>query len=180
MQQIQRTISPIDGSIYVERELASPQQIESRLAGAEAAQRKWRLVPVSERAAVCRRMLAWLLERAEEIGEELTWQMGRPIAYSPNEIRRGFQDRVNYMAGIAERELADIQIEPMENFRRFIRREPVGVVLVLAPWNYPWLASVPKRFRAFLMTPRMYLIIFGNTIIEISKPIATTINNRIG
>jgi acyl-CoA reductase-like NAD-dependent aldehyde dehydrogenase len=150
MKQIQQTISPIDGSIYVERELASPQQIESRLAGTEAAQRKWRLVPVSERAAVCRRMLAWLLDRAEEIGEELTWQMGRPIAYSPNEIRRGFQERVNYMAGIAERELADIQIEPMENFRRFIRREPVGVVLVLAPWNYPWLASVNAVVPAIL------------------------------
>jgi len=150
MKQTQQTISPIDGSIYVERELASPQQIESCLAGAEAAQRKWGLVPVSERAAVCRRMLAWLLERAEEIGEELTWQMGRPIAYSPNEIRRGFQERVNYMAGIAERELADILIEPMENFRRFIRREPVGVVLVLAPWNYPWLASVNAVVPAIL------------------------------
>src|SRR5215475_5826050 len=145
-----QTISPIDGSIYVDRKLASGEQVEETLARAITAQRSWKRVPVTERAAVCKRMLDWLLERAGEIGEELTWQIGRPIAYSPNEIRRGFQERVNYMAGVAERELADIELEPKENFRRFIRREPVGVVLVLAPWNYPWLASVNAVVPAIL------------------------------
>jgi acyl-CoA reductase-like NAD-dependent aldehyde dehydrogenase len=140
--QIQQTITPIDNSLYAERELASSRQIEATLAKAVTAQQAWKHAPIAERAAVCKRMLDWLLERADQIGEELTWQIGRPIAYSPNEIRRGFQERVNYMAGIAERELADIALEPKENFQRFIRREPLGVVLVLAPWNYPWLASV--------------------------------------
>src|SRR5262245_64088027 len=147
---IQQTISPIDGSIYAERRLATQREIENALAKAVASQAAWKRVPVTERAAICVRMLDWLLERAGEIGEELTWQIGRPIAYSPNEIRRGFQERVNYMAEIAERELADIEIEPKENFKRFIRREPVGVVLVLAPWNYPWLASVNAVVPAIL------------------------------
>jgi len=147
---MQQTITPIDGSIYAERELASPQQIESALAKAVTSQAAWKSVPVAERAVVCKRMLGWLLERADQIGEELAWQIGRPIAYSPNEIRRGFQERVNYMAGIAERELADIALEPKENFQRFIRREPLGVVLVLAPWNYPWLASVNAVVPALL------------------------------
>ncbi|HZF39457.1 MAG TPA: aldehyde dehydrogenase family protein, partial [Blastocatellia bacterium] len=147
---LQQTISPIDGSTYVERQIATSREIENTIAKAVASQAEWKRVPVTERAAVCKRMLDWLLERAGEIGEELTWQIGRPIAYSPNEIRRGFQERVNYMAGIAERELADIEIEPKENFQRFIRREPVGVVLVLAPWNYPWLASVNAVVPAIL------------------------------
>jgi acyl-CoA reductase-like NAD-dependent aldehyde dehydrogenase len=147
---IQQTISPIDGSIYAERRLATPQEIEHTLAKAVTSQAAWKPVPVAERAAICRRTLDWLVERAGEIGEELTWQIGRPIAYSPNEIRRGFQERVNYMAGAAERELADIEIEPKEHFRRFIRREPVGVVLALAPWNYPWLASVNAVVPAIL------------------------------
>jgi acyl-CoA reductase-like NAD-dependent aldehyde dehydrogenase len=147
---IQQTISPIDGSIYAERRLAAPREIENALAKAATSQAEWKRVPVAERAAVCKRMLDWLLERAGEIGEELTRQIGRPIAYSSNEIRRGFQERVNYMAGAAERELADIKIEPKENFQRFIRREPVGVVLVLAPWNYPWLASVNAVVPAIL------------------------------
>ncbi|MBO0857970.1 MAG: aldehyde dehydrogenase family protein [Chloracidobacterium sp.] len=147
---IQQTISPIDGSTYAERRLAAPREIENTLAKAATSQPEWKRVPVTERVAMCRRMLDWLVERAGEIGEELTWQIGRPIAYSPNEIRRGVQERVNYMAGAAERELADVEIEPKENFQRFIRREPVGVVLVLAPWNYPWLASVNAVVPAIL------------------------------
>ena len=160
---LQQTISPIDGSIYAERQLATSREIENALAKAGASQTEWKRVPVTERAAVCKRMLDWLLERAEKIGEELTWQIGRPIAYSPNEIRRGFQERVNYMAGIAERELADIELEPQESFRRFIRREPVGVVLALAPWNYPWLASVNAVVPAILAGNRVILKIAPQT-----------------
>src|SRR5215467_3015356 len=147
---IQQTISPIDGSIYAERRLATPQEIENALAKAVTSQAAWKRVPITDRAAMCRRTLDYLLERADQIGEELTRQMGRPIVYSPNEIRRGYQERVNYMAGIAERELGDIEIEPKENFKRFIRREPVGVVLALAPWNYPWLSSVNAVVPAIL------------------------------
>ena len=147
---IQQTISPIDGSVYAERELATSQQIETALAKAVAAQTEWRQVPVSERAAICLRMKDWLVENSDEIGKELTWQIGRPIAYSPFELRLGFNERVNFMCEIAERELADIAIEPKDNFQRFIRREPVGTVLVLAPWNYPWLASVNAVVPAIL------------------------------
>jgi acyl-CoA reductase-like NAD-dependent aldehyde dehydrogenase len=149
-KRIQQTITPIDGSIYVERELAANDEIDRTLASAASAQRAWRLVPVKERVEVCRRMLAWLLARAGEIGEELTRQIGRPVAYSPFEIRRGFQERVNYMSGIAETELGDIVPEPLAGFQRFIRREPLGVVLALAPWNYPWLSSVNAIVPALL------------------------------
>ncbi len=147
---LQQTISPVDGSIYVERQLATSRDLENTLASAVTSQAEWKRIPVAERAGMCLRMLDWLLERADQIGEELTWQMGRPVAYSPFEIRRGFQERVRYISEIAERELADILIEPKENFQRFIRREPVGVVLVLAPWNYPWLASVNAVVPAIL------------------------------
>lgn len=148
--QLQQTISPIDGSVYAERQLATSQQIETALAKSVAAQTGWRRVPVSQRAEICRRMKDWLVERADEIGKELTWQIGRPIDYSPFELRRGFNERVNFMCDIAERELADIAVEPKDNFQRFIRREPVGTVLALAPWNYPWLASVNAVVPAIL------------------------------
>jgi acyl-CoA reductase-like NAD-dependent aldehyde dehydrogenase len=76
--------------------------------------------------------------------------MGRPIAYSPNEIRRGFQERALYMCAIAEQALSDLKIESKDGFERFIRREPHGVALVLAPWNYPWLTSVNAVVPALL------------------------------
>jgi acyl-CoA reductase-like NAD-dependent aldehyde dehydrogenase len=142
----QQTVSPVDNSVYVERELASQQAIETALEKAVSAQRSWRKVPVKERAALCRRMVAWCVERADTLGEELARQMGRPIAYAPNELRRGFQERAQYMCGIAEEALAEIAVSP----GRFVRREPLGVVFVVAPWNYPWLTSVNAVVPALL------------------------------
>ena len=141
-----RTVSPVDGSVYVERELASDAAVERALAGAVESQKSWKKIPPAERVETCRRMVAWCVTRAEELGTELAWQMGRPIAYGPNELRRGFQERAQYLCGIAEETLADINISP----GRFIRREPLGVVLVVAPWNYPWLTSVNAVVPALL------------------------------
>jgi acyl-CoA reductase-like NAD-dependent aldehyde dehydrogenase len=145
-----KTISPVDGSVYVERPLAGDRDIEQALANAATAQQRWKHVPIAERAALVRRMVEWCVARADRLGEELTRQMGRPIAYTPNEIRRGFQERALHMCTIAESALADVAAEPKAGFQRFIRREPLGVVLVVAPWNYPWLTSVNAVLPALL------------------------------
>jgi acyl-CoA reductase-like NAD-dependent aldehyde dehydrogenase len=136
-----RTVSPVDGSVYLERPLATDPEIEATLAKAKKVQHDWKQVSISERASICTRAVAWLVERATQLGTELTWQMGRPIRYSPMEIRNGFQERALYMIDIAALELADREVESKDNFRRFIRNEPVGVVLALMPWNYPYLCS---------------------------------------
>src|SRR5688572_21160691 len=143
-------ISPVDGSVYVKRGAPPAAQVEKALSRAVAAQRAWRGVPVAQRADACRRMVEWCVARADELGEELSWQMGRPIAYAPNEIRRGFQERALHMAGIAEESLRDLSVDQRQGFQRFIRREPLGVVLVVAPWNYPWLTSVNAVVPALL------------------------------
>jgi acyl-CoA reductase-like NAD-dependent aldehyde dehydrogenase len=145
-----RTVTPIDGSVLLERPLASDKQIESTLARAVEAQRRWAEVPVAERAAICTRAVEWGATRADELGAELTSQMGRAIAHSPFELRKGFQERGKYMASIAEAALADIEVERSKDFHRFIRRAPLGVVLVLAPWNFPWLTSVNAIIPALL------------------------------
>jgi acyl-CoA reductase-like NAD-dependent aldehyde dehydrogenase len=149
-ERVQRTVSPVDGSVYVERELASGEQIDAALTRAVSAQHAWKRVPIAERAAICTRMAAWCVERADLLANELTRQMGRPLAHTPFEIRRGFFERTQYMAGIAESALADIPVEPKEGFERLIRREPLGVTLVVAPWNYPWLTSVNAVVPALL------------------------------
>ena len=145
-----RTVTPIDGSIVVERSLASDADVDAALARAVEAQRGWARVPAAERAAVCLRAAAWCVAHADRLAAELTSQMGRPIAHSPFEITRGFQERARYMAGIAASALADIEVEQSGAFHKFIRREPLGVVLVLAPWNYPWLTSVNAVVPALL------------------------------
>jgi acyl-CoA reductase-like NAD-dependent aldehyde dehydrogenase len=143
-------ISPVDGSVYADRSPPSASQIESALGKATAAQRAWKHASVSERASVVRRMVAWCVERADKLGGELTWQMGRPVSQSPGEIRRGFAERAEYLCSIAEQALADLPADDKPGFTRFIRREPLGVVLVVAPWNYPWLTSVNAIVPALL------------------------------
>jgi len=146
----QRTITPVDGSIYVTRKLASNREIESALTRAVAAQKKWKQTAIAERVAIVRRMVEWCVARAEELAAELSWQMGRPVAQSPGELKRGFQERALYMCDIAEQALSDISVPEKEGFQRFIRREPLGVVFVVAPWNYPWLTSVNAVIPALL------------------------------
>jgi acyl-CoA reductase-like NAD-dependent aldehyde dehydrogenase len=146
----QKTITPVDGSVYVTRELASNKGIDTALTRAVAAQKKWKQTAIADRVAVVRRMVEWCVARADELATELSWQMGRPVAQSPGELKRGFQERALYMCELAEQTLADITVPEKEGFRRFIRREPLGVVFVVAPWNYPWLTSVNAVIPALL------------------------------
>jgi acyl-CoA reductase-like NAD-dependent aldehyde dehydrogenase len=159
----QTTISPVDGSVYVTRPLATSQQIDAALDRAVTAQAAWRTTAVAERVAVCRAMTEWMIAHADSAGEELSWQMGRPIAYSPMEIRRGFAERAAHMTDIAAEALSDIALEPKPGIRRFIRREPLGVVLVLAPWNYPYLTSVNAVVPAILAGNAVVLKVASQT-----------------
>jgi acyl-CoA reductase-like NAD-dependent aldehyde dehydrogenase len=118
-------ISPIDGSLYVERELASASDIKVALAKAERAQQAWKHTPLAERVAIGRRAIAAFAAREDQLAEELCWMMGRPIRYAAGEIR-GFVERASYMADIAESALADIRLPEKAGFTRFIRREPLG------------------------------------------------------
>jgi acyl-CoA reductase-like NAD-dependent aldehyde dehydrogenase len=138
---IQRTISPVDGCVYVERTLATSIQIEAALESARLAQRVWRAVPMAGRAAILSRFCDAFESRRDEIAEELCWQMGRPIRYAPNEVR-GTLERARHMIAIAPGALADIDVGPKAGFRRFLRREPLGVVFTVAAWNYPYLIAV--------------------------------------
>jgi len=95
-------------------------------------------------------MAEWCVAKADALAEELTWQMGRPVSQTPGELKRGFHERAMHMAGIASEALQDLQVEPKSGFQRFIRREPLGVVFVVAPWNYPWLTSVNAVVPALL------------------------------
>jgi acyl-CoA reductase-like NAD-dependent aldehyde dehydrogenase len=138
---IQRTISPIDGSVVVERELADGAAVACALDRAEAAFPGWRAMPVAERCALLEKAVTTFVARRDEIAREITAQMGRPIAQSPGEVR-GFEERARYMLAAAPAALADVEPEPTPGFTRLIRREPLGLVLVMAPWNYPYLTAV--------------------------------------
>jgi acyl-CoA reductase-like NAD-dependent aldehyde dehydrogenase len=127
--------------VYCERPLASAQQIDAALELAVKAQRSWRGVSIEERARICTRFCELFESKKDEIARELTWQMGRPIRYAPSEVN-GTLERARYMISIAAKALADVDAGPKEGFRRFVRREPLGVVFTIAAWNYPYLIAV--------------------------------------
>ncbi len=136
-----QTITPVDGSVYAERPWASPGEIEAALGRAAAAGPAWRDTPLAERLSLLGRLVDAVVADTEGIAEELTWQIGRPIRHGAGEVR-GFEERARYMLGAAEGALADVAVGEAPGFTRFIRREPLGCVLVLAPWNYPYLTAV--------------------------------------
>jgi acyl-CoA reductase-like NAD-dependent aldehyde dehydrogenase len=71
---------------------------------------------------------------------ELAHQMGRPVRYGGE--FGGFEERALYMGKIAASSLESLVVEESGNFRRLIKREPHGVIFVVAPWNYPYLIAV--------------------------------------
>jgi acyl-CoA reductase-like NAD-dependent aldehyde dehydrogenase len=146
---IQRTISPVDGVVYVERELATSAQVDAALERARSAQRDWRAVGADDRAAILTRFCDAFEARRDAIATELAWQMGRPIRYAPNEVR-GTLERARHMIEIGPRSITDIDVGPKDGFRRFLRREPLGVVLTVAAWNYPYLIAVNSVVPALL------------------------------
>ncbi|MGO9934511.1 MAG: aldehyde dehydrogenase family protein [Steroidobacteraceae bacterium] len=141
MTETLKTISPVDGRIYVERPLQTAADIDRALNLGQAAQRAWAALPLHDRCAMLKTAVAAFVAKTNEIAAEITWQMGRPIAQSPGEVR-GFAERANYMLEIAPEALAAIRPGDKAGFKRQIKRVPLGVVAIVAPWNYPYLTAV--------------------------------------
>lgn len=137
----QRTYSPVDGRLLVERPLADDARIDAALDAGRAAFQAWRRLPLAERLPLLHAMVDAFVAQTTELGPELSWQMGRPVRYGAGEVR-GFEDRARTMLRLAPEALADIVPPAREGFTRFIAREPLGLILVLAPWNYPYLTVV--------------------------------------
>ena len=135
-----KCISPIDGSIYAERPILSRSEADAAVTRAKIAQRKWNMHPIEERIELVKAGVAAIGAMNEEIVPEIAWQMGRPIRYGGE--FGGFNERASYMADIAIDALAPIEIENSNNFRRVIKRVPHGLVLVVAPWNYPFMTAI--------------------------------------
>ncbi len=151
----QKTISPVDGSLFAEREFASNDHIDATLARAVIAQRDWARRSIAERAGYGSKFTRALLARTDDIALELAWQMGRPIAQAPSEVKSCIE-RAMFMIEAAEEGLAPLDPGPKAGFKRYVKRVPLGVVFVIAPWNYPLLTAINTIMAA---------IMAGNTVV---------------
>lgn len=147
-------ISPVDGQVYLERPALSLAAAQAVAARAKAAQKGWAAKPLADRIALVNAAVAKLNTMKEVVVEELAWQMGRPTRYGGE--FGGVNDRTKYMSEIAASALAPMVAEASDRFERRIEREPVGVVFIIAPWNYPYLTTINTLVPA---------LIAGNTVV---------------
>ena len=133
-------ISPIDGSIYAERTPLTATEAADSAASAQRAQRDWCKLTLQQRIDKVLAGIEILGSMNDDIVTELAWQMGRPVRYGGE--FGGVEERSAYMASIAAEALAPILVENSPAFDRRILREPLGVVLVVAPWNYPFMTAI--------------------------------------
>ncbi|WP_297492442.1 aldehyde dehydrogenase family protein [Acidocella sp.] len=146
---MQQTITPVDGSVYVERPYADATKIGAVFDRAVKAQRAWALTTLEERAALCHRFCDALLRHTDEIALEISWSMGRPISQTPSEVR-SCAERARFMIDEAPAGLATYDPGFKPGFKRYIKRTPLGVVFVIAPWNYPLLTTVNSVIPAIM------------------------------
>lgn len=149
------TISPIDGREVVRRAYANDAQIAQALAQAQSAQVAWQALGVAERGRMVSAAVDRFVAAKDEIARAITIQMGRPLRYTPGEVA-GFEARARHMISIADAALAPVRVPEQAGFTRFISREPIGVALTVAPWNYPLLTAVNSIVPALMA---------GNTVI---------------
>lgn len=154
MSNMVRCISPIDGSVFAERPVLSSEAAFDAVHRAKNAQSAWAARPLQERIDLVMAGVAAIGAINDEIVPEIAHQMGRPVRYGGE--FGGFNERAGYMAAIAETALADTVIEDSGQFRRLIKREAFGVVLVIAPWNYPYMTAINSVAPA---------LIAGNTVL---------------
>jgi acyl-CoA reductase-like NAD-dependent aldehyde dehydrogenase len=149
-----KLISPVDGSVYAERPVMGVDDAATAVARSRKAQKDWARRPLEERIALVKAGVARLNEMSNEVVPELAWMMGRPVRYGGE--FGGVNERTNYMAEIAGRALAPIEIENSAQFERRIERAAHGVVFVVAPWNYPYMTAINTVAPA---------LIAGNTVV---------------
>jgi len=152
MSTSQTTISPHNQKPYITRQYPSTADLDSSIEKAAVAQKAWAKVSLKERLAIGQKFIVGFrrgypfpcLPRTQdeiaqwpsrpELAEELCIQMGRPLAQNAGEFR-GFLERATYLLSIAEASLADVDVGDKGGFKRYIRRGPLGVVFVIAPWK---------------------------------------------
>ncbi len=140
MTKTLKCISPIDGSVFATRETLTNDAAFAAAAAARKAQSAWAARPLQERIDLVMAGVAAVGALNDEIVPELAHMMGRPVRFGGE--FGGFNERAGHMAGIAHEALADINVGEDATFKRYIKRIPHGVVLVVAPWNYPYMTAI--------------------------------------
>ena len=152
---IQKTITPIDNSVYLERPLSTQNDIINVIENSKKSFQSWKSNSIDDRIKIINKFIDNLIALKPEVSKEICWQIGRPISQCGNELR-GFEERSRHMVEIAKESLRDIPATKNDEFDNYIYKSPLGVIFVMAPWNYPIITATNTIVPALLA---------GNTIV---------------
>ena len=152
---IQKTITPIDNSVYLERPLSTQNEIDNVIDNSKKIFQSWKSTSIDNRIKIINKFIDNLIALKPEVSKEICWQIGRPISQCGNELR-GFEERSRHMVEIAKESLRDIPATKNDEFDNYIYKSPLGVIFVMAPWNYPIITATNTIVPALLA---------GNTIV---------------
>ncbi|CAG8961572.1 hypothetical protein HYFRA_00006106 [Hymenoscyphus fraxineus] len=167
--EIITTISPITNKPVLTRNGISASDLAALPTVATEAFLSFRKTSLADRQSIVKKALKLLEDKQDILAKELTEQMGRPIAYTAKEVTTAVK-RGEYLLKISEEALKDTDGEAEKGFKRFIRKVPVGPVLILFAWNYPYLILVNSLIPALLA---------GNSVILKPSPQTPTIVEHI-
>jgi acyl-CoA reductase-like NAD-dependent aldehyde dehydrogenase len=140
MSETIKLVTPIDGSVYAERPVIADAALDAAVSRSRTAHEKWMMTSFEERGKYCAKFLEAMLSMNDEITTEIAWQMGRPVRYGGE--KSGVEARTKFVIANAEQALANHMVEDSGSFRRYVKHVPVGIVFVVAPWNYPYLTTI--------------------------------------
>ena len=146
---MQKTITPINNTLYLERPHITSSEIDEKIENSLKAFKQWNKTSIQERIEVINKFINNLLNLNDEVKKEICWQIGRPISQCGSELK-GFEERSRYMVEVAEECLADVTARKNEEFDNYIFKAPLGVIFVMAPWNYPIMTATNTIVPALL------------------------------
>ncbi|KAL2832490.1 Aldehyde/histidinol dehydrogenase [Aspergillus cavernicola] len=164
-----RTISPSSGKVLFEHPGASVEEVGKIAQASEDAFRTYKELSLAQRKAIVVKALGIITANKETLAQEVSSQMGRPISYTGGEIDT-MRMRAEHLLEQAEDSLKSIPGKAQDGFRRYVKKEAVGPVLLATAWNYPYLITINALVPALLA---------GNTVILRPSPQTPLFGERI-
>jgi len=130
------SVNPATGEVIASYEATAPAEVDRRLDAAVAAQEDWRRLPIERRARVLQAVAAGLRAGEADCARLMTLEMGKPIREAAAEVRKSARV-CDFYADQSARFLAPRDI-PTDDPVSYVRYDPLGVLLGIMPWNFPF------------------------------------------
>lgn len=171
-----KTISPVTNKVIIETAEATKDSVQQTLEDVQKAQKEWAKVPLQDRKDKVAKFLDLLDSKKVELGKDISEQMGRPVKFTPVEIATASL-RGRTMLEYADKALAKVPVDEASRpqFNKYLTKEPLGVVLIVFPWNYPWLCLINGLVPALLagdavvLKPSPQTPKVADSVVELSK-----------